>query len=187
MAESAMARGHSVRLVAGPTALTPPDGCRVDGVLTAEDMLHAVESSLEWCDALVMSAAVADWRPVAVSPIKLKKDTMTSELALERTPDILLHVRELKGSRVVVGFAAETGDLVPEAERKLRQKGLDLIVANDVTRPGAGFEVTTNVVTMIFADGTVKELPLQGKAKVADTIVAWVESELARRGPASTL
>jgi phosphopantothenoylcysteine decarboxylase/phosphopantothenate--cysteine ligase len=179
VAEAGLARGHIIRLVSGPVQLAPPPRAAVFRVETAADMLAAVSAHVPWCDALVMAAAVADWRPAAPAGVKLKKDRTPRALNLERTPDILEGIRALKGGRVFVGFAAETGDPVPEARRKLRAKGLDLIVANDVTQPGAGFEVDTNRVTLISADGATEPLPLLPKAAVAERIVAWIEARLA--------
>jgi len=175
LARAALSHNHSIRLIAGPVQLPPPPGAQVLGVETADDMLQAVRQNLDWCDVLIMAAAVADWRPAACSSHKLKKSEMAAHLTLEKTRDILQTVRPAKGTRLFVGFAAETGDPVPEARRKLAEKGLDLVVANDVTSPGAGFEVDTNRVTLIAADGTVTPLPLMSKDEVAKRIIAWVE------------
>jgi phosphopantothenoylcysteine decarboxylase/phosphopantothenate--cysteine ligase len=122
---------------------------------------------------------VADFRPATRSARKLKKRGTSLTLALERTPDILDSVRPLKGRRVFVGFAAETHDIMAEARRKLTAKGLDLIVANDVAAPDAGFEVDTNRVTLLVADGWAEDLPLLTKAEVADRLLAWLERRLA--------
>ena len=137
-------------------------------------MLVAVRVNLGWCEALIMAAAVADWRPVTVSDQKLKKHTTRLVLELERTPDVLVEVLPLKGSRVYVGFAAETEDLEVSAEKKLRAKGLDLIVANDVTKPGSGFGTDTNEVMFIARGEPRLALPLMAKTAVAERIVDWV-------------
>lgn len=179
VARAAAKRGHEVRLVSGPVTLAVPRGAEVLRVVTAADMAAAVQQGVGWCDALVMAAAVADWRPASVSVHKLKKRDMSPVLRLERTADILAGVRSAKGNRVFVGFAAETEDLLAEARRKLEAKGLDLIVANDVSRPDSGFEVDTNRVVLV-APGGDEALPLLSKDEVADRIVGWIE---ARRGP----
>ena len=149
VAQAAVERGHTVTLVAGPVTLpTPEQVFRVD-VVSALDMLAAVRRLLPYQHALVMCAAVADWRPKSQSDTKLKKTEVPIEVALEPNPDILKTMLPLKEDRIFVGFAAETGDPLAEAQRKLTSKGLDLIVANDVTRPDAGFEVDTNLVTFL--------------------------------------
>ena len=130
-----------------------------------------VERELPGCDVFVSAAAVADWRPEVCSPTKLKKAAMAGVLRLVPNPDILKTILPLKGSRRFVGFAAETGEPTAEAARKLREKGLDLIVANDVTAPGAGFAVETNRVTFLFPDGRREALPLLSKHKVAERLI----------------
>ena len=175
VAQAAAERGHAVTLVAGPVSLpTPPGVTRID-VVSARDMLAVVEKRLPDHDVLVMSAAVADWRPKHISATKIKKSGMNPVLELEPNPDILKTVRPLKGQRLFVGFAAETGDPRAEAQRKLAAKGLDLIVANDVTLPDAGFAVDTNRVTLVAASGTLEALPLMSKLDVGRRIVLWLE------------
>ncbi len=187
MARVAAARGHAVRLVSGPVALTPPAGVETTSVTTAAEMLAAVSEQIAWCDALIMAAAVADWRPARPAAHKLKKHAAQAVLVLEPTADILLTVRPLKGSRLFIGFAAETGDAEAEARRKLTAKGLDLVVANDVTQAGAGFDVDTNVVTLITADGAARPTGVESKDAVALRIVAWVESAWLGRAGADAL
>lgn len=182
VARAAAARGHDVVLVSGPVALEEPAGVRRVSVGTAAEMLAAVREALPACDALVMSAAVADWRPASVADRKIKKSEGRMELALARTEDILLATRALRVGRVTVGFAAETGEAEPEARRKLQDKGLDLVVANDVTQPGAGFEVDTNAVTFIAASGEVWRTGVEPKDAIALRIIEWVEAEWGRRG-----
>lgn len=177
LAQAAIERGHTVTLVAGPVSLPTPSGViRVD-VVSALDMLAAVQRLLPYHAALVMSAAVADWRPVRCSPVKLKKADMRPIIELEPTPDILGTIRPLKANRIFVGFAAETGDPLAEAQRKLTAKGLDLIIANDVSQPDAGFAVDTNRVTLITATEPPAVLPLQSKLDVGRAIVAWIENQ----------
>ncbi len=181
LAAAGVARGHAVRLISGPVALEPPTGTVVTRVTSAAEMLAAVLDALAACDVLVMCAAVADWRPKQVSAQKLKKCAMSGTLELERTADILQKVREQRRpGQLVVGFAAETENLADAADGKRRAKGLDLIVANDVSRADAGFEVDTNAVCLISAAG-VDSLPLMSKRAVADRILDWIEAH-----PAST-
>jgi phosphopantothenoylcysteine decarboxylase / phosphopantothenate---cysteine ligase len=175
VAHEAVRRGHVVRLISGPVQIPPPPGVELIRVETAEQMLAAVRGNLEWCDVLVMAAAVADWRPAVCAAQKMKKSGAPAVLALEPAPDILKTIRPYKGGRFFVGFAAETGDPLPEARRKLVAKGLDLVVANDVTRPGAGFEVDTNEVTLVFADGRVRDLPTMPKTEVAGRLLGEIE------------
>ena len=172
VAQAAAEAGHAVTLIAGPVTLDTPPGVRRVDVTTALEMLAAVERELPACDAFVSAAAVADWRPETCSPTKLKKGEMDGVLRLVRNPDILKTILPRKGTRVFVGFAAETGEPTAEAGRKLHEKGLDLIVANDVTAPGAGFAVETNRVTLLFPDGRREALPLLRKTEVARRLVA---------------
>lgn len=175
VAAEAAARGHDVVLVAGPVSLPTPSGVlRVD-VVSALDLLAAVQRHLPQADALVMCAAVADFRPREASAVKVKKSARPTPLELEPNPDILLTVRPIKGNRIFVGFAAETGDPLPEARRKLAAKGLDLIVANDVLSPDAGFAVDTNRVILVPRTGEPDHLPLLAKRAVAERIIVWIE------------
>ncbi len=175
IARAARCRGHSVTLISGPVALTPPADCEVVTVTTADEMCAAVLRALPGCDALIMAAAVADWRPREAAARKLKKQTMASSLELVRTPDILLAVRVARRpDQIIVGFAAETGDPTSEARRKLVDKGLDMIVANDVSEIGAGFEVDTNRVVLITPHSD-EQLPLLPKDAVAVALIERVE------------
>ena len=176
LAAAAAERGHDVTLISGPVALPPPKDVQVVRVVTAADMLAAVKLQLKKCGALIMAAAVADWRPVHVGKRKLKKGRQQRmTLELKPTPDILTSIGRFKGQRIFVGFAAETHNLRNEAKRKLREKNLDLIVANDVTAPGAGFEVETNRVT-IFDAHSEEQLPLLTKREVAERILDRLEA-----------
>ncbi len=179
LARVAAARGHKVTLVSGPVCLAAPENVDTVNILTAEEMLAAVRERIEWCGALVMAAAVCDWRPAVVSPQKIKKNGASGNLQLEPTPDILETVSPGKGSRVFVGFAAETGDPLPEASRKLARKRLDLIVANDVSRADSGFETDTNQVSLLDSTGGVRHLPLMSKDEVAAEILRWIERKAA--------
>jgi len=176
LAEAGVARGHAVRLISGPVSLGPPEGAALTRVTSAADMLAAVLDALADCDALVMCAAVADWRPKLIALQKLKKSTMSGTLELERTADILQAVKgRRRPGQLVVGFAAETENLLAAADGKRSAKGLDLIVANDVSRDDAGFEVDTNAVCLVTASG-VEPLPLMSKRAVAERILDWIES-----------
>ena len=174
IAKAAKEAGHEATIVAGPTPLKEPRGVRRVDVVSAREMLAAVEA--EDFDCLVAAAAVADWRPASRSPVKLKKGSMEGSLRLVRNPDVLKTVSEKlrrEGKRkILIGFAAETGDPVPEALRKCREKGLDLVVANDVSAEGSGFGVATNAVTFVRPDGSVRRFPTLSKETVARKIVA---------------
>lgn len=183
VAEVARRRGAEVTLVAGPTALAPPRGVTLRSVVTAEEMARVLAAEFARATVLVMAAAVADYRPRTAAARKLKKTARTLTLALERTPDILAGLAARKGERLVIGFAAETHDVLAEARRKLETKRLDLIVANDVTAAGAGFERDTNVVHLLDAAGLDEALPLLPKTAVAARILDWV---VARRRAAKS-
>lgn len=160
--------GHEVVLVAGPVSLKTPGGVRRVDVVSARDMMRETSRAVNGADALVATAAVADWRPAACAGKKLKKGEMKPFVRLVRNPDILKSVK----CPLKVGFAAETGGVVAEASRKCREKRLAFIVANDVTEPGAGFGVDTNKVALVFPDGRVERLPLMAKRVLARRIVS---------------
>jgi phosphopantothenoylcysteine decarboxylase/phosphopantothenate--cysteine ligase len=177
VAQAAQEKGHEVVLVSGPVSISAPAGVRLVRVVSAEEMRDAVRAELSWCEALVMCAAVADFRPAKVAPLKIKKMAADPVLRLVRTPDILAAASAHKGERIFVGFAAETGgDFEKEADRKRRRKHCDLVVVNDVTAPGAGFDVETNQVSFVTAQG-VERLPLMSKLEVGRRIVAWIEKQ----------
>lgn len=176
IAGAALRRGHRVVLISGPVSLSAPDGLSPICVISAADMYLAVEENISDCDALVMAAAVSDWRPISIHANKLKKRSAPATLELEPVPDILMGLSARKGKRIFVGFAAETEHLLDEALDKLKRKKLDMIVANDVSRSDAGFEVDTNVVTFIPSDGEAQALPLLSKNEVAERIVKWIET-----------
>ena len=182
IAEAGAERGHDVLLISGPVSLQKPASVRLINVITAAEMQKAVRENVNWCQALVMAAAVADWRPRTVYTRKLKKNEIPPELRLERTPDILSTIRDLKKNRLYAGFAAETENLISEASRKLEEKGLDLIVANDVSRPDSGFEVDTNKVTLLTSEGMAEELPVMSKREVANRILNWIENHAKGEG-----
>ncbi|NLB59783.1 MAG: hypothetical protein GX806_01700 [Lentisphaerae bacterium] len=181
VARAALRQGHETVLISGPVALPPPEQVEVLSVLTAQEMLAAIQQRLAWCEVLVMAAAVCDWRPRYPCSQKIKKLQMSHALQLKPTPDILRAVRAQKEHRIFVGFAAETRDLIKEAKRKLIEKDLDLIVANDVSQPGAGFDVDTNQVVMIGAAGESIKLPLLSKDEVAARIIQWLETRAGQK------
>ncbi|MBI4571850.1 MAG: bifunctional phosphopantothenoylcysteine decarboxylase/phosphopantothenate--cysteine ligase CoaBC [candidate division NC10 bacterium] len=181
IAEAAGQRGGRVILISGPTALFAPREAEVIRVETAQEMHDAVLAKLDAATVVIKAAAVADYRPKRAATRKLKKDETVPEVTLESTPDILAEVGRRKGRRILVGFAAETEDLVVNARKKLQRKNLDLMVANDISQPGAGFDADTNVVKILDAQGGVEELPLQAKRSVADRILDRVVELLKRR------
>jgi phosphopantothenoylcysteine decarboxylase/phosphopantothenate--cysteine ligase len=177
LAEAARDRGAEVTLITAPTSLARPAGVEVVDVGTAEDMLGAVKRAVLGADALVMAAAVTDYRPRKPSGKKIKKSRAGLTLELELTPDIL---SEVKGSFVRVGFAAESEKLVVNARKKLKQKSLDLIVANDITAPDSGFGVDTNRVTIVDKEGKVDSLPLMSKRAVAERVLDRVAGRMGK-------
>jgi len=172
IAEAAQARGAQVVLVTGPTALPVPRGVEVVSVVTAEEMLKALSARLAWSTTVIMAAAVADFRPTHPASQKIKKQRGTGQtLDLERTTDILASLSAQRTTQFMVGFAAETSNLIAHAKDKLTWKGLDLIVANDVTIEGAGFGSEQNTATLIDRQGVLTELPLMPKRAIADAIL----------------
>ncbi|MGE3957732.1 MAG: bifunctional phosphopantothenoylcysteine decarboxylase/phosphopantothenate--cysteine ligase CoaBC [Vicinamibacterales bacterium] len=184
LAEDAARRGAVVTLVAGPTTVPAPTVHEVVRVRSAVEMHEAVTARAVEADAVIMAAAVADYTPDIRAGQKISKTDDDLTLVLRRTPDILMTLGQQRaaagGHTVLVGFAAETEDVVPRAQAKLRRKQVDLIVANDVSRADAGFDVTTNEVTLVSADG-VEHVPLQSKAGVAAIILERVAGLLAAR------
>ncbi len=170
LARAAARRGAAVTLVAGPTSLPPPAKTRVVAVRTAEEMRAAVLERFADATAVVMAAAVSDYSPVQVAPKKLKKTADALRLELKRNPDILEELGRKKDGRLLVGFAAETDNVIANAEKKLREKNLDMIVANDVAAEGSGFEGDTNIATILDHGGNVVTLPLMTKDELADRI-----------------
>jgi phosphopantothenoylcysteine decarboxylase / phosphopantothenate---cysteine ligase len=170
IAEAAARRGARVLLVSGPTSLETPFGVERTDVRSAQEMHRAVMDRLTPCSIAIFAAAVADYRPAESSPQKLKRGSEGITLRLEPNPDILAAATRNKGDRLVVGFAAETVHVAENARRKLKEKNGDLIVANDVTAEGAGFDLDTNVVTLFSRDGRDLPLPKMTKREIADRI-----------------
>jgi phosphopantothenoylcysteine decarboxylase/phosphopantothenate--cysteine ligase len=168
LAEAARDRGAEVTLITAPTHLPKPAGIEVIPVRTAAEMKRAVAKAVKQASALIMAAAVADYQPRRPAKSKIKKESPGLNLELTRTPDILGAVT---GSFLKVGFAAESEDLVANARKKLAQKGLDFIVANDITNPESSFNADTNKVTIIDKEGKAESLPLMSKREVAERIL----------------
>jgi phosphopantothenoylcysteine decarboxylase/phosphopantothenate--cysteine ligase len=169
LAEAAYERGAEVTLISANVSLEKPDGVEIIKVQTAAEMKKAVAGAVKKADALVMAAAVADYRPEANAKSKIKKESKRDlTLKLVKTPDIL---SEVKGNFIKVGFAAESENLIANAKKKLATKGLDMVVANDITEPDAGFDVDTNRVVIIDKKGKTEELPLMSKREVADRVL----------------
>jgi phosphopantothenoylcysteine decarboxylase/phosphopantothenate--cysteine ligase len=177
LAEAARARGAEVVLVTGPTELVPPAGLHTTRVETTEDMQRALQGLVPNADALIMSAAPADYRPKGQSEKKRPRANGALTVELEATPDILGSLKRPK-HMVVVGFALETGNGLANARSKMQNKSLDFVILNDALEPGAGFEVTTNRVTILGRNGTQVDLPLLPKRDVADRILDVVEQAL---------
>jgi phosphopantothenoylcysteine decarboxylase/phosphopantothenate--cysteine ligase len=175
LAEAARDRGAKVTLVTAPTSLPEPVGVDVIQVGTAQEMRQAVENVTSKADALIMAAAVADYRPIKAAKDKIKRGKAGLTLELECTPDILGTV---KGNFIKVGFAAESSNLIENAKGKLKQKGLAFIVANDITASDSGFGADTNRVTIIDRKGKVENLPLMNKREVAGKVLDRVAALL---------
>jgi phosphopantothenoylcysteine decarboxylase/phosphopantothenate--cysteine ligase len=182
IARAARRRGASVTLVTGPVCLQQPYGVETISVVSAAEMREAVVNQFAASSIIIKAAAVADYRPEARAGKKIKKSAGEMVLRLAKTDDILAEIGRLKNGRFIAGFAAETDDLGGNAAKKLKEKNLDMIIANDVTREGAGFAVDTNIVTMVFSDGRVEDVPLMDKEALADTILDRIV-EMRRQSP----
>ena len=183
LARAAARRGAQVVLVSGPTALAPPEGVRTVPVVTAEEMREAVLAEFDSATAVFMAAAVADYRPRSTSNSKMKRAGGAIRLDFIPNPDIVAELGDRKRHQIVVGFAAETESLVENARAKLQRKNLDLLVANDITAEGSGFDVDTNAVTLLDRDGTATPLPVMSKDTVADRIYDWFLQYKSRSQP----
>lgn len=183
LAQAALSRGADVTLITGPTSLPAPCGASVIEIETAAELERAALEEFESSDVAICAAAVADFRPPKAAESKIKKNPGQTELTvvLERTPDVLAEMGKRKEGRVLVGFAAETEDLIINASAKLRAKNCDMFVANDITLAGAGFEAETNVVTILSADGESAALPLMSKRQVAEAILDRIAALLGSR------
>jgi len=180
LAEAARDRGARVILVAGPTSVEPPAGVELVPVRAAEEMAHAVSERAQSATIVAMAAAVSDYRPAERAATKLKKTAGDKTLVLTRTPDILASLGQAKGTRFLIGFAAETDRVLENARAKRTAKNADLLVANDVSRSGSGFASAQNAAVLIDAEGET-ELPLMSKRALADRIWDRVIALRARR------
>jgi len=181
LAEAAAARGAAVTLVLGPVSAAAPAGVEVVRVETAGEMATAVDAAFEAADAVVMAAAVADFRPASPRPDKIKKESGVPALDLEATPDILAGLGKRKSGQILVGFAAETGDVEAEGRRKLVEKNLDVVVANLVGSPGTGFGSATNRAAILTAVGDDVPLREWTKTALADAVCDRLAALLAGR------
>jgi phosphopantothenoylcysteine decarboxylase/phosphopantothenate--cysteine ligase len=182
LAETAVAAGHEVTLISGPVSIEAPSGATVIKVESAQQMFDAVREHIATSAAAVFSAAVADYRPTKIATQKIKKHDDELTLHLERTPDILGSARSVFGfTGVLVGFAAETEKLIEHAQSKLKRKGCDLLVANDVSQPGIGFDSAENEVTLCSPDGQTDTLARASKLEIARCILLKVEALVAAR------
>jgi phosphopantothenoylcysteine decarboxylase/phosphopantothenate--cysteine ligase len=178
IAEAARQRGADVILVSGPTHLTPPPGVKSHSVRTACEMYEAVVREFGKADVVIKAAAVSDYRPKQFIPYKVKKSEDVQALELVRNPDILAELGQHKGKRVLVGFAAETDDLLANAQKKVQMKHLDMLVANDVSQAAIGFQSDENKVLILHDDGRIEDLPLMSKRQLAHAILARVGERL---------
>ncbi|MCT2899490.1 bifunctional phosphopantothenoylcysteine decarboxylase/phosphopantothenate--cysteine ligase CoaBC [Lentilactobacillus buchneri] len=173
--------GANVTLIAANPLITPPSGVNFIRVETAAELLAEVKQAFVHADILVMAAAVADYRPAKVADKKIKKtaDNQTMTLELVRNPDILKEIATIKqAGQLVIGFAAETNDLISNATKKIQSKNLDMIVANDVSQSGIGFNADNNQVTFLFADGKQIKTNVESKAKVADQLIDIIATQM---------
>ena len=175
LAMAALDAGHPVTLVSGPVSLPPPAGVDLVKIETAGEMFEAVKQRIQGCDVAVFAAAVADFRPVRCAVQKIKKGSESLVLELERTEDILGSARSAFGFHgCLVGFAAETENLVEHAQDKLVRKQCDLVIANDVSQPGIGFDSAENAVTLCLPGGRTQPLPRQDKTDLAHELVQFI-------------
>jgi phosphopantothenoylcysteine decarboxylase/phosphopantothenate--cysteine ligase len=171
LARAAHMRGANVTLISGPTSLEPPCGVNLIHVSSAIEMRKAVLDYLESAGIVIKAAAVADYRPASKAESKIKKRDGNLQIELERNPDIIAEIGKNKGDRILIGFAMETDDLISNAKKKLMEKNMDLIVANDLNTAGAGFQGDTNCVKLIGRDGAIEDVPLMEKIEVANRIL----------------
>lgn len=182
LAEAARDKGAQVVLISGPTFLPPPGGMDFITVETAQEMREAVLARFPDADVVIKAAAVADYRPKYAAEHKIKKASEELTIELEKNPDILWELGRQKDGRVLVGFAAETQKIMEHGWDKLKRKNLDMLVANDVTAAGAGFQGDTNIVNVFYGDGSVEEWPLMTKKQVADNILGKIYKLLQKKG-----
>lgn len=171
IAKVAKARGAHVTLITGPVKLDKPNGINIEEVESTEEMFNAVDKHFDKTDALIMAAAPSDYRATNISPNKIKKEeTSKFDIDFQENKDIVKHFGNIKNNQIVIGFAAETNNLIENANNKLAKKNLDYIIANDITKKGAGFNVDTNIATIISKDNIVN-YPIMDKVELADKIL----------------
>lgn len=179
IAKEAIERGADVTLITGPTNLTPPQNLKkLVKIESAKDMYEAVLENLDENDIVIKSAAVADYKPKNYSNKKIKKSDDDLIIELDRNKDIAQEIGKIKNNKILVGFAAETNDLIQNASLKIKKKNLDFIVANDLTKEGAGFGVDTNIVKIIDKEGNITEYPKMKKEEVANIILNKIKELL---------
>lgn len=181
IAEEAKKRGAEVTLISGPTSIEPPNNVELIKVNTTEEMFNAVEKHFSACDVLIKSAAPSDYRPEKTLDVKIKKKEVGNDelnIKFVRNPDIAAYFGKMKKEQIIVGFAAETNNILQYAKKKLQSKNFDFIVANDVSKQGAGFKTDTNIVTIIERDGSSIQYPKMDKSKVAEIILDKIASLL---------
>jgi len=181
IAEAALASGHDVTLISGPVNLSPPERARFVSVTTSEEMFERVQRAIGDCDVFVMCAAVGDYKPANFSPQKLKKENMPRSLELVPTRDILSAIARGPRSFLTIGFAAETNDVEENAQRKLRAKNCDMIIANDVSRADSGMESDQNEVEIFFRTGERKKIPSAPKKIIARELVKIISNMCEKR------
>jgi phosphopantothenoylcysteine decarboxylase/phosphopantothenate--cysteine ligase len=181
LADEALRRGADVVLISGPTSITPPPGARVMWIQTAEEMESQVEKHFSKADVVIMAAAVSDFRFAEASSQKIKKERLSKTVELIQTTDILKKISEKKGERILVGFAAETDKIVEKASVKLKEKNLDMIVANDVSKKGIGFEADDNRVTLVFSEGENIRSGRKPKSEISQMILDAIEERIGKR------
>jgi phosphopantothenoylcysteine decarboxylase / phosphopantothenate---cysteine ligase len=184
IAKNAIERGAEVILISGPVSIAPPEGATLMRVTTADEMYHAVMSNFEPCDVMIMMAAVADYRSETIEENKIKKTEDQMIIRLTKNHDIAAELGKIKGDRILVGACAETEKLLENANKKIKSKNFDLIMANDVTEEGAGFGTDTNIVQIVSASGEITSLPLMSKREVADQLLTKI-SELFSKSPSN--
>ena len=187
IARAAWRRGAQARIVAGPSSIATPYGVERIDAISARHLLAETSRNFPWSTALVMAAAIADFRPAEPSAHKVKKNPKGLTLEMESIADEMPRIAARKGNRILIGFAAETENLETNARDKLRRKHLDLIVANDVTQEGAGFGVDTNIVTIYGIDGLAENHPKLSKDEVADLILDRIVAMRSKRSKSRTL
>jgi len=174
IAKNALKRGAEVILVSGPVNLDPPAGAEMISVTTADEMYEAVMERFRSCDIMIMMAAVADYKSETVEENKIKKVSDQMTIKLTKNHDIAAELGKVKETRILVGACAETENLLENASKKIQSKNFDLIMANDVTKEGAGFGADTNIVQIVGRDGEIMKLPLMSKNEVADRLITKI-------------